>query len=243
MMSVRSLTRAAIVTAVVAIAAGCGVVNDAANSVANRDRVESGEAQATPTTVGRAIDDVDDRFTGAGIGDDDEIVLAALQDVETYWDNQFPEVFGASFVPVQSFYAYGPGTEMPPCTNPPPDYGDIAENAFYCPGADIIAWDTDTLIPAMQSRFGDFTLGIVMAHEYGHALQDRVGFDGPTIAFEQQADCFAGAWAQWVREGNAENFEIRLDDLDSSLAGFLELRDTPDTSLVIPAPMARRSIG
>ena len=234
-MSVRSMARVVILAAVVAIAGGCGVVNDAANRMANRDRIVSGDAQATPTTVGRAIDKVEDRFTGDGIGEDDEIVLAALQDVETYWDNQFSDVFdGEPFEPVESFYAYGPNTETPPCTNPPPDYGDIAENAFFCPGADIIAWDTDTLIPALQTRFGDFTLGIVMAHEYGHALQDRVGFRGPTIAFEQQADCFAGAWAQWVREGNAENFEIRLEDLDSSLAGFVQLRDTPDTSLLDP---------
>jgi predicted metalloprotease len=220
---------------VMALVAGCGVIDDAANRVGNRDQVETGRGDATPTTVGRDIDEVEDRYTGDGIGEDDEVILAALQDVETYWDTEFPDVYGgASFEPVREFFAYGHLTDTPPCTTPPPDYDEIAANAFFCNGADIIAWDTDELIPDLQRRFGDFTLGIVMAHEYGHALQERVGFTGPTIAFEQQADCFAGAWAQWVRQGNAENFEIRLEDLDSSLAGFLELRDTPNTSLLDP---------
>ena len=233
-MSVRALGRWVLAAALVAVVAGCGVIDDAATRVANRDHIEAGGEEATPTTVGREIDDVEDRYNGEGIGDDDEVILAALQDVETYWDDEFTDTFDTDFEPVDSFYAYGPDTETPPCTSPPPDYDDIAANAFFCSGADIIAWDTDQLIPEMQDRFGDFTLGIVMAHEYGHAIQDRIGFDGPTIAFEQQADCFAGAWTQWVREGDAENFEIRLEDLDSSLAGFLELRDSPNTSLADP---------
>lgn len=217
--------------AVIAIAAGCGVVQD----VANRDQILTSGGNAPPTTVGREIDDVEDRFNGDGIGDDDEVILAALQDVEAYWDNQFPDLFdGEQFEPVEAFFAYGPDTESPPCGSPPPPYDEIAGNAFYCSDSDIIAWDTTQLIPEIQDQFGDFALGIVMAHEYGHAIQDRVGFDGLTIAFEQQADCYAGAWAQWVREGNAGNFEVRLEDLDSSLAGFLTLRDAPNTSLLDP---------
>ncbi|MGH9117157.1 MAG: neutral zinc metallopeptidase [Acidimicrobiales bacterium] len=229
-MSVRALGRCVLVAATVAIVAGCGVAAD----VANRDRILLAGDDATPTTVGRAIDEVEDRFNGDGIGDDDEVILAALQDVEAYWDNEFPEVFGGDFEPVDAFFAYGPDTESPPCGSPPPPYQAIAGNAFYCPGTDIIAWDTTQLIPGIQDQFGDFALGIVMAHEYGHALQARTDFDGLTIAFEQQADCYAGAWAQWVRRGNAENFEIRFEDLDSSLAGFLELRDSPNTSLLDP---------
>jgi predicted metalloprotease len=234
-MPVGVLRRAVMLAAtvlVLAALAGCGVVSD----VANRDRIEvAGGGDAASTTVGTEIEDVEDRFHGEGIGSDDEVILAALQDVEAYWQNQFPEIFdGEEFEPVEAFFAYGPDTESPPCGSPPPPYDQIAGNAFYCSLSDIIAWDTTQLIPEMQEEFGDFALGMVMAHEYGHAVQERVGFDGPTIAFEQQADCYAGAWAQWVREGNASNFEIRLEDLDSSLAGFLELRDTPNTSLLDP---------
>jgi predicted metalloprotease len=218
--------------AVAILLTGCGALNDDGD----RDRVRADEDDETPTTAGREFDDVEERFEGDGIGDDDEVILAALQDVENYWDAQFEDVFDEEFEPVSAYFAYGPDTESPPCGSPPPPYEEIAGNAFFCPGSDLIAWDTTELIPDLQEEFGDFTLGIVMAHEYGHALQDRIRFDiDSTIGFEQQADCFAGAWAQWVEAGEAQNFDLELDDLDKSLAGFLNLRDSPNTSLLDPA--------
>jgi uncharacterized protein len=50
---------------------------------------------------------------------------------------------------------------------------------------------------------GDFAVAYVLAHEYGHNLQQELGIFnnrvGPTARpFELQADCFAGAWAYSV---------------------------------------------
>lgn len=231
----RTLRRSAVLIAWAMLLAGCGAIDQ----IASGDQILAAvdEDDEVPTTSDRQIDEVEDRFEGDGIGDDDEVILAALQDVEAYWDTEFEELFGEDFEPVEAFFAYGPDTDSPPCGFPPPSYEEIAANAFFCGGSDIIAWDTTQLIPDLQEQFGDFALGIVMAHEYGHAIQDRVDFDGLTISFEQQADCYAGAWAQWVREADpgAENFEVALEDLDTSLAGFLSLRDTANTSLLDPA--------
>ena len=44
---------------------------------------------------------------------------------------------------------------------------------------------------------GPAVLGVVLAHEYGHTIQERIGaLDRPlaTVVTEQQADCFAGIW-------------------------------------------------
>jgi len=69
-------------------------------------------------------------------------------------------------------------------------------------------------------------VGLVFAHELGHAVQARVGYQpSATVYMEQQADCFAGAWAQHVADSNDENVHLSKDDLDNALAGLLTLSD------------------
>jgi predicted metalloprotease len=222
--------------ALVVIAAGCGGGAELIQS-ANDDepvddvQVDDSDDTGPPVTAGTSFGDVEDRFVGDGIGEDDAVVLAALQDVESYWTDTFPAVFDDRFEPIEGgFHAYGPNTDRVPCGSPPPSYEDIADNAFFCPVGDLIAWDTDRLIPDLRNEFGDFALGIVMAHEYGHVIQERAGYVFErTIAAEQQADCWAGSWTRWVNDGDAENFDVSLQDLDAALAGFLVLRDALGT--------------
>jgi predicted metalloprotease len=86
----------------------------------------------------------------------------------------------------------------------------------------------------MYEQYGGFTLGIVFAHEFGHAIQARAGVEGDTIMTELQADCFAGAWTGDVAAGNADYFALTLDDLDKAIAGFLDLRDSVGTGAEDP---------
>ena len=166
----------------------------------------------------------------------DQVVEAALTDVEGFWQRAYEDVYGTPYQPITGgFWAYGPDSEPPPCGTPPPSYGDIADNAFYCPSDDLIAWDDVNLIPQLYDEFGGFTLGIVFAHEFGHAIQARAGTSAPTVVLEMQADCFAGAWTADVEAGNSDFFELTLDDLDKAVAGFLELRDGVGTAADNPA--------
>ena len=54
------------------------------------------------------------------------------------------------------------------------------------------------MLYGLAEEFGPSILGVVLAHEFGHAIQARsrrCSTEGlPTITTEQQADCFAGAW-------------------------------------------------
>jgi predicted metalloprotease len=172
----------------------------------------------------------------AGAPTSDQVVEAALIDVESFWQRSYEDLYGTSYEPISGgFWAYGPDTEQPPCGTPPPDYVDIAENAFYCPEADLIAWDNVNLVPGLYEEFQGFTLGLVFAHEFGHAIQARAGLlGGDTIMTELQADCFAGAWAADVEAGNSEFFELSAADLDLAIAGFLTLRDGVGTSAADP---------
>lgn len=162
----------------------------------------------------------------------DDVVEAALNDVQDFWVETYPQVYGTPFEPLQGgYHPYGPNTAPPPCGSPPPDYSIIAENAFYCPEDDLIAWDAEALIPQLAADFGKFTVGIVFAHEFGHAIQFRAGVTNvPTVVSEQQADCFAGAWTAWIAAGNSEDFAVTETELDSSVAGMISISDLPGTA-------------
>src|SRR3712207_5160786 len=68
-------------------------------------------------------------------------------------------------------------------------------------------------------------------HEFGHAVQGRVGYPDFSISVETQADCFAGTWTAWVADGQAEHSQIRAPELDEVLRGYLLLRDPVGTSI------------
>ena len=161
----------------------------------------------------------------------DRVVASALADLADYWTAVFPELYGQDWQPITGgYYPYTSRSKLPPCPGIH-GYADVARNAFYCPAADLVAWDDEQLIPSMQEQFGDFALAIVMAHEVGHAVQARSGFGGTfTVTKEQQADCFAGAWVASVANGHSKRFSVQLEDLDASVAGFLQLRDHPGSN-------------
>ncbi|GAA0498112.1 aminopeptidase [Paractinoplanes deccanensis] len=157
-------------------------------------------------------------------------VTRALKDVERFWGEHFPEVAdGQAFEPVRG--GYHPYTE----NDPPPACGGqqagYEPNAFYCPGDDFIAWDAQTLIPSLEADYGPALVGVVMAHEYGHAIQARIGpANQRTVVLEQQADCYAGAWLADVLAGRSQAFKkLTAEQLDTTVAGLLLLRDQPGT--------------
>ncbi len=158
---------------------------------------------------------------------DDEVVQAALEEIETFWAETFPPLYGQPYQPISGgFHPYGPDSDVPPCPGVR-SYDDIAQNAFYCPEADLIAWDGPNLIGPLRGEFGELTLGIIMAHEIGHGIQERTQTRGRTVTLEQQADCFAGAWVRSVVDGRSTAFKVGPGELDSALGGMLLLRDTP----------------
>jgi predicted metalloprotease len=154
----------------------------------------------------------------------DTLAGNAVADIQQFWSEQMPKQFHERYRPVSAFYSIDPdGSVAAPCTEDP---SDIRGNAFYCPSRDIVAWDRKVLLPELQRRFGDFLVAMVLAHEWGHAIQKRTRLPSDhTIVIETQADCYAGAFTAWVLKGNAPHFEITRPDLDRALSGFLLFRD------------------
>lgn len=159
-----------------------------------------------------------------------QIAIRAIADLEQYWGENFPELYGEDFEPISGgYYAIADGSAAPPCTTEPEE---VAGNAFYCGSEDVVAWDAKYLLPDLQSRFGEFVIPVVMAHEFGHAVQARSNFTARTVTRELQADCFAGAWARHAQDDGV--FEVTSSGLDSALAGVLDLRDNPGTAKTDP---------
>ena len=175
------------------------------------------------------------QFLGSARADDidagqpqtvEAFLTAATTDVDAYWT----KVFAASgLAEPRVSYAWIPAgqTAASACGGESGTLGDSA--AAYCPGDDTIyisqqfATDIyegalDHALPGSSQGYGgttgDFAVAYIVAHEYGHQIQDELGlFETygervPTMAFELQADCFAGTWAHSASE------EDRLEDGD-----------------------------
>jgi predicted metalloprotease len=157
-----------------------------------------------------------------------KLAVEAIADLQQWWSEQMPKTYdGEHYEPVKGgFYAAMPSSgELPPCAQ---DAQSISGTAFYCPSRDVVAWDAEGLLPSLKEKFGDFIIPVVLAHEWGHAIQARTNFYANTVTKEIQADCFAGAWVKHAQQDKV--FEVSSSDLDAAAAGLLDLRDAPGGS-------------
>ena len=183
-------------------------------------------------------------ITGATDSPIDRLVRNAIADLETFWAEAFPRFYRAEFPPLAGGYFSVDSSALdarryPPsgigCPEHPLDPAAVAGNALYNPRCDAIAYDR-SLLQDLADTYGHSLPAVVLAHEFGHAVQGRVGFaaGGRSIQDETQADCFAGAWTAWVNDGEARHVAIDERDLDGVLRGYLLLRDPvgsdPDNS-------------
>jgi len=165
----------------------------------------------------------------------DASIDATIADIQAFWATAMPSVYRQQYdaIPPDRIDAYSQDDPPPNCddggrTRAP--YEQVAGNAFYCSNGDFVAYDEQGLLPKLRDNFGEFAVGLVFAHELGHAIQARVGYQpSATVYLEQQADCFAGAWAQHVAGSNDANLHLSKDDLDNALAGLLTLSDPSGT--------------
>ncbi|MFL6130125.1 MAG: neutral zinc metallopeptidase [Mycobacteriales bacterium] len=209
-MSSRSVRgRVAVLAVLALLAAGC------AQQVPGLGRYSSGRTQVADARI---------TIHGTDHGQIDTLAGNAISDIEKFWTEQMPEVFSERYDRVKAFYSIDPdGSRAAPCTD---NAADIRGNAFYCPARDIVAWDRNGLFPDLQKRFGDFLVAMVLAHEWGHAIQKRTRMpSNRTIVVETQADCYAGAWTAYALKGGAPHFEIQRPVLDTALSGYLLFRD------------------
>src|SRR3954452_14203408 len=173
----------------------------------------------------------------------EEFLTAVTKDVDTYWTKVFNEN-GLDEPRVK--YAWIPAgqTAASACGDEDGELGDSA--AAYCQADDTIyisqelasnVFDgaLDSQLPGSSQGYGDtsgdFAVAYIVAHEYGHQVQselglyDKYGSQLPTMAFELQADCYAGTWAKDANDRG----ELDDGDVDEAVNAALAVGDF-DTS-------------
>ncbi|HLM19355.1 MAG TPA: neutral zinc metallopeptidase [Acidimicrobiia bacterium] len=175
----------------------------------------------------------------------EETVRLTVDDLQDYWASELPALYGVDYrkIPASRIIAYTSTSRIPRCGPGRVSYKDVAENAFYCNAGKFVAYDDENLFPQLAEQFGDLTIALTLAHEWGHAVQDQAELTGPTIALEQQADCFAGAWVRNVGEGASKLLTLNQGNLDTGLAGFLSFRARRGLIRQQTAPTGVRSTG
>jgi predicted metalloprotease len=114
----------------------------------------------------------------------------AVRLVDLYWRRHWSEFFTGSYAPptVLGLYDGSDPQTAPLCGTRPLG----ANNAYYCKVGDYVAWDQQLMLLGGQ-RIGDSWVYLIIAHEWGHAIQARLRKSLVTKSAELQADCLAGA--------------------------------------------------
>ncbi|WP_020668835.1 KPN_02809 family neutral zinc metallopeptidase [Amycolatopsis nigrescens] len=162
-------------------------------------------------------------------------VVATINSIQDYWGEQFARS-GQTYQKAQTnFFNGGVRTG---CGSASSDVGP-----FYCP-ADAEVYIDLAFFQQLRSQFGaqggPFAEAYVLAHEYGHHVQNLLGNSakagqgsGPTsgsVRLELQADCYAGVWANHATTAASENgrpliTEVTDEDIKSALDTAAKIGD------------------
>jgi len=125
-------------------------------------------------------------------------LVGVIQSLDAYWTDAFAGTDQQFQVPGVTTFSDGVDTQCGAATS--------AVGPFYCPLDQTIYIDLG-FYQDLESRFGaeggPFAEMYVMAHEYGHHIQNLLnlleagrdpGAEGGAVRTELQADCFAGVW-------------------------------------------------
>jgi uncharacterized protein len=149
-------------------------------------------------------------------------IVAVVNSVQAFWDGVFQRSDRRYPYADTVFFTGGVQTGCGAASS--------AVGPFYCPPDQLVYIDLG-FFDELESQFGaadtPFSEAYVIAHEYGHHVQnqlgvldairgDRQGPESRAVRAELQADCYAGVWARnAVSTGLVE--ELTQEDINSGL--------------------------
>ncbi|MQA01074.1 MAG: hypothetical protein GEU80_17450 [Dehalococcoidia bacterium] len=215
-----------LVVVVIALAGGGGEGGGAALGTQLQDLLNQSTGGASAEDVPSTL--AQDCQTGADANEREDCrIVAVINSVQAWWTEAF-RLEGATYPLAQTqFFA---GYTETACGG-----ADSAVGPFYCPGDEKVYIDLgffDDLRTRFGATGGPFAQAYIIAHEYGHHVQnqtgalqrsqgDRSGPQSGAVRVELQADCYAGVWAHnAVGTGFIEELtpEAIRDALDAAAA-------------------------
>jgi uncharacterized protein len=148
-------------------------------------------------------------------------IVGVVNSVQAYWTREFARHGERYELVPTNFFTDATSTGCGEATS--------AVGPFYCPVDKSVYIDLgffDDLRDQFGASGGPFAEAYVLAHEYGHHVQDLTGIlgrgsqmagaAGGSVRTELQADCFAGLWARHaVEDGFIE--ELTEQDIGDGL--------------------------
>jgi predicted metalloprotease len=152
-------------------------------------------------------------------------VVADIQSIQDYWGS----VLGSRYTKADTVFFSG-------STDTGCGAASSGMGPFYCPADGLVYIDLsfyDDLKTRFGAEGGTFVDAYVLAHEYGHHVQDLLGTESKvqsgvtgaksgSVRLELQADCFAGTWAHSAEttpdaSGRPLVRDITADDISRAL--------------------------
>jgi uncharacterized protein len=129
-----------------------------------------------------------------------------INSIQEYWSETLPKVFNVTYTEADTVFFSG--RTKTGCGD-----ADSGTGPFYCPADKLVYLDLSFYkqLADQLGAPGEFAQPYVLAHEYGHHVQDLVGTEAAmrraqkrnpdeanrfSVMLELQADCYAGVWAK-----------------------------------------------
>jgi len=171
--------------------------------------------------VSTGDDDLSHCRSGADANDDPDCArLAVVNSIQSFWSRALPRQAEQPYRQADTVI-FSDQVDTG-CGGATSDVGP-----FYCPPDEQVYLDTTFFEDMLEGRLGatggDFAEAYVLAHEYGHHVQNLLGTMGrvrtqqgansDAVRLELQADCYAGMWARFATKAEDAQGRVLIEEL------------------------------